>query len=962
MNTMTFSSLSPKNEFIGRHIGPDLNEQKEMLSTLGMKSLEDLAEKVVPSSILAKHDYSLVGQGISEFDLLKNLKNMVSKNQVFQSLIGMGYYDTITPTVIQRNVFENPVWYTAYTPYQAEIAQGRLESLLNFQTMVKDLTGMEISNSSLLDEGTAAAEAMAMAQALCKNSKASAFVVSPKMHPHVIEVLGTRAEPLGFKMIVADPTSYDYKEPIFAAFVQYPDTEGSTQDWKECADKVHAHGAFMIASADLLALTLMTPPGEWGADIVVGNTQRFGVPLGFGGPHAAFLATKDSYKRSMPGRIVGVSVDTQNRPALRLALQTREQHIRREKATSNICTAQVLLANMAAMYAVYHGPQGLQRIAQKVRRLTEIAEAGLGKLGYKVATSNYFDTLTIETPKALEVHAAAEKLKINFRRYGKENKISLSLDETCDLQVLDNVFTAFNLGNKAPFTAAELDAQTANKALPASLVRKSAYLTSAVFNTHHSETELLRYIHSLQNKDITLTHSMIPLGSCTMKLNATTELVPVSWPEISKLHPFAPTSQAAGLIEMIKDLEVKLCDITGFAGVSLQPNAGSQGEYAGLLVIREYFKAKGQHHRNICLIPSSAHGTNPASAVMVGMNVVVVACDALGNVDVTDLKAKAEQHKDNLAALMITYPSTHGVFEEAIREICEIVHNNGGQVYMDGANMNALVGVCRPGKFGPDVSHMNLHKTFAIPHGGGGPGVGPIGVVEHLKPYLPKHSLVAEAGPATGITATTSAPWGSASILPISWAYITMMGAEGLRQATLVSILNANYIAKKLEPHFPVLYKAKNGFVAHECIIDLRGLKNDSGVDVSDVAKRLIDYGFHAPTMSWPVAGTLMIEPTESESKPELDRFIDSMIEIRKEIQAITDGKMDKDNNALRNSPHTALMVTSPEWNHPYSREQAAYPLEFIKGNKIWPAVGRVDNAYGDRNLVCACPSIEEYK
>lgn len=960
--TITFASLSPKNEFIARHIGPDVKEQNEMLQTLGMKSLEELADKVIPSSIRAAHNYPVVGGGISESDLLKQLKAMVSKNQIYQSLIGMGFYDTLTPTVIQRNVLENPVWYTAYTPYQAEIAQGRLESLLNFQTMVKDLTGMEISNSSLLDEGTAAAEAMAMANALCKNSSATAFIVSPKMHPHVIEVLGTRAEPMGFKMIIADPASFEFSENVFAAFVQYPDTEGSVQDWKAVTQKYHDHGAFVVASADLLALTLLTPPGEWGADIVVGNSQRFGVPLGFGGPHAAFLATKDSYKRSMPGRIVGVSVDTQNKPALRLALQTREQHIRREKATSNICTAQVLLANMAAMYAVYHGPQGLKDIASRVHRLAEIAEAGLTKLGFKVISTNYFDTLTIETDKAEAIHQAADKLKINFRKYGKENKIGLSLDETCDLSTLDSVFAAFNLGQKANFTALELDSTTVNKTWPVALNRTSKYLTAPVFNTHHSETELLRYIHALQNKDITLTHSMIPLGSCTMKLNATTELVPVSWPEISKLHPFAPVAQAQGLIEMIKDLENKLCDITGFAGVSLQPNAGSQGEYAGLLVIREYFKSLGQTQRNICLIPSSAHGTNPASAAMVGMKIVVVNCDEGGNVDVADLKAKAELHKDNLAALMITYPSTHGVYEESIRDICEIIHANGGQVYMDGANMNALVNVCRPGKFGADVSHMNLHKTFAIPHGGGGPGVGPIGVAEHLKKFLPKHSLVAEAGPATGVTATTSAPWGSASILPIPWAYITMMGAEGLRQATLVAILNANYIAKKLAPHFPVLYKAKNGYVAHECIIDLRDLKKDTGVDVSDVAKRLIDFGFHAPTMSFPVAGTLMIEPTESESKGELDRFIDSMIAIRKEIQAIADGKMDKENNALRNSPHTALMVTSPEWNHPYSREQAAYPLEFIKANKIWPAVGRVDNVYGDRNLVCACPSIEEYR
>jgi len=957
---MKYTDLSTKNEFTPRHIGPSDSGIQEMLKTLGFASMEDMAAKVVPPQIRSEHSFDVVGSGVSEYDLLVQLKTLMSKNKVFKSYIGMGYHDTITPTVIQRNIFENPVWYTAYTPYQAEIAQGRLQALLNFQTMVKDLTGMEISNSSLLDEGTAAAEAMFMAHALCKNAKANAFVVSSQMHPHVIEVLGTRAEPLGFEMIVADPAQFDFAKPVFAAFFQYPNSIGKIEDYSAITQKFHDNGALVVASVDLLAMTLLTPPGEWGADIVVGNSQRFGVPLGYGGPHAAFLATKDSYKRLMPGRIVGISVDSQGHPALRLALQTREQHIRREKATSNICTAQVLLANMASMYAVYHGPQGLKKIAQRIHRSTEILAEGLKKIGLTVEAGPYFDTVTFATDKASAIVAQAEKLQMNFRVLAG-NKLAISLNETTHLEDIENIWTACNLGQKVAFTPLQIDA-TLNLSWPANFVRKSPYMTHEVFNSHRSETELLRYIHSLQNKDLTLTHSMIPLGSCTMKLNATTELVPVSWPEISRLHPFAPLSQTQGLVEMIKDLEQKLCDITGFAGVSLQPNAGSQGEYAGLLVIRKYHQSRKEAHRKICLIPSSAHGTNPASAVMAGMQVVVVACDEQGNVDIKDLKVKAEQYKNDLAALMITYPSTHGVFEEGIVEICQIVHQNGGQVYMDGANMNALVGLCRPGTFGPDVSHMNLHKTFSIPHGGGGPGVGPIGVGAHLTEFLPTHSLVPECGPEHGISATTSAPWGSASILPISWAYITMMGAAGLKKATLVSILSANYIAKKLEKDYPVLYKGKNGLVAHECIIDLRDLKKTSGIDVSDVAKRLIDYGFHAPTMSWPVTGTLMIEPTESESKNELDRFINAMTSIRQEISAVESGKMDKENNALKNSPHTAQMMMKPEWNHPYSREAAVYPVEWLRTNKFWPAVGRVDNAYGDRNLVCSCPSIEEYK
>jgi glycine dehydrogenase len=958
--SLTDSMNASRKEFTGRHIGPRDEDIKVMLQELGFATLEEMVDQVVPKKIRTTKGYSIVGDGISEYDLLNNLKNTMAKNKVYKSLLGMGFYDTITPSVIQRNILENPVWYTAYTPYQAEIAQGRLEALLNFQTMVIDLTGMEISNSSLLDEGTAAAEAMAMALASHKNEGIQHFIVSPKMHPHVIEVLKTRSEPLGLKMILQDPKNYDFKTPVFAAFVQYPDTEGVIEDFKAMTAQYHEHQGMVVASVDLLALTLLTPPGEWGADIVVGNSQRFGVPLGFGGPHAGFLATKDVYKRIMPGRIVGVSVDSHGKPALRLALQTREQHIRREKATSNICTAQVLLANMASMYAVYHGPQGLKEIAERVHRLAVLTAAGLQKLGCTIAAGAYFDTLKVTTPKASEVVKAAEALKMNFRIY-QDGALGISLDETCNAQTAQDIFKAFALGKEVPFTTEQL-AQSLSSALPQGLLRTSKYLTHPVFNTHRSEPEITRYIHMLQNKDLTLTHSMIPLGSCTMKLNATTELVPVSWPEVNKIHPFAPTAQVQGYIEMIHDLENKLCDITGFAGVSLQPNAGSQGEYAGLLVIRKYFIDKGEAARNICLIPSSAHGTNPASAVMAGMKVVVVNCDTQGNVDVADLKLKAEQHKKDLAALMITYPSTHGVFEESIKEICQIIHDNGGQVYMDGANMNALVGLCRPGDFGADVSHMNLHKTFSIPHGGGGPGVGPIGVGAHLKKYLPTHSLQSEAGPASGISATTSAPWGSASILPISWAYITMMGAEGLRKATLVAILSANYIAKKLAPHYPVVYKGKEGLVAHECIVDLREIKKTSGIDVADVAKRLMDYGFHAPTMSWPVVGTLMIEPTESEPKAELDRFIDSMIAIRNEIRAVESGQLNAKDNPLVNSPHTAETLLKTEWNHSYSREQAAFPLPWLRENKFWPVVGRIDNVYGDRNLVCACPTIDSYK
>lgn len=951
------STLSTRNEFIQRHIGPREADVKSMLKELGYSSLEDLVQDVIPHNIRTKKALGL-GEGLSEFELLTQLKKRMSKNRVLKSLIGMGYAGTITPSPILRNVFENPNWYTAYTPYQPEISQGRLEALLNFQTMISDLTAMEICNASLLDEGTATAEAVAMAQALNKKSTSTKFLVDQDIHPHVLEVLKTRALPIGQEMIQSTPEKMDFSSGAFAIVLSYPSTTGTVREMKALVEKAHSAGSFVIVCTDLLALTVLTPPGEWGADMVVGNTQRFGVPFGFGGPHAAFLATKDAHKRLLPGRLVGVSVDAQGKKALRLALQTREQHIRREKATSNICTAQVLLANMASFYAVYHGPKGLKKMGERVHALTKIAAHHLKELGFKLESEQFFDTLTVLTDRAENIVDEALDLDINLRLHNK-NKVGFTIDETCDLHTVELLVQAFNHGNPV---ALKTEAVTEGYAFPANLQRKSSYLTHPIFNSHHSETELMRYIQSLQSKDISLTHSMIPLGSCTMKLNAATELLPVSWPEINQLHPFAPLDQAIGLLEMIDDLEKKLCDITGFAAISLQPNSGAQGEYAGLLVIREYHKSRNQSHRKICLIPSSAHGTNPASAVMVGYDVVVVNCDENGNVDVEDLKTKAKTHSANLAALMITYPSTHGVFEEAITQICDIVHEHGGQVYMDGANMNALVGLCRPGEFGPDVSHMNLHKTFAIPHGGGGPGVGPIGVRAHLAPFLPRHSLVPEMGRSTGVTAVTSAPWGSASILPISWSYISLMGSEGLKLATLTSILNANYIAKKLEKHFPILYKGKKGLVAHECILDLRPLKKITEVDVSDVAKRLMDFGFHAPTMSFPVAGTLMVEPTESESKAELDRFIEAMITIRNEIKEVETGKADKENNVLKNAPHTLEVLMANDWKYPYSREQAGFPLSWLRKNKVFASVARVDNAYGDRNIVCSCPPLEEYQ
>lgn len=947
-------------DFIRRHIGPNSSDIQTMLKTIDCNSLDDLTQKTVPKSILSQHTLSFFPQ--SELQTLTQLKTIMSQNKVYHSFIGMGFYDTFTPPVILRNILENPVWYTAYTPYQAEISQGRMEALLNFQTMITDLTGMEIANASLLDEGTAAAEAMVMAHNLTTKSHCNRMFISSECHPHVLEVVQTRAKALNIELITGNEFDFKFDQEVFAVLIQYPQTTGAiATEYASLAKRVHNHNALVIANIDLLAMTVLTPPGEWGADIVTGNSQRFGVPLGFGGPHAAFLSTKDKNKRLMPGRLIGVSIDTDKKPALRLALQTREQHIRREKATSNICTAQVLLANMASMYAVYHGPKGLREIANRIHALTQITRSALSKLGHSSTSEFFFDTLKIEVNRAdfAEITQFADENQLNLRRYGTE-ALGISINETTDLEIIKKLVQCFNKGRPVTLDPAPLN--TTNYSLPTGLIRTSSYLTHPVFNSHHSETELLRYIHTLQGKDLSLTFSMIPLGSCTMKLNATSELLPVSWPEVNSLHPFAPTNQTRGYQQLFADLEHKLGEITGFDGVSLQPNAGSQGEYAGLLVIRRYHESRNEGHRNICLIPSSAHGTNPASAAMAGLKVVVVQCDSQGNVDVLDLQKKAEEHAHNLAALMITYPSTHGVFEENIVEICHIIHKQGGQVYMDGANLNALVGLCRPGEFGPDVAHMNLHKTFAIPHGGGGPGVGPIGVKAHLKPFLPQTKLVPESGPATGITSTTSAPWGSASILPISWSYITMMGGEGLRQASLIAILSANYIAKKLEPHYPVLYRGRNGLVAHECIIDLREIKKQTGIDVTDVAKRLMDYGFHAPTMSWPVAGTLMIEPTESESKAELDRFIEAMISIRHEIQDIANGKLPADDNPLVQAPHTLDMLTRDEWPHAYSREQAAYPLAWIRHHKFWPSVRRVDNVYGDRNVVCSCPTIDAYQ
>jgi glycine dehydrogenase len=942
----TLAELEDHGAFRRRHIGPDAAERSAMLASLGYGSMAELVDAAIPRAIRRRKPMEL-GAPRGEGEALSALRLVAERNEVFASYIGQGYYGTYTPTVILRNVFQNPAWYTAYTPYQPEISQGRLEALLNFQTMVTDLTGLDVANASMLDEATAAAEAMT----LCLRATRSAsrvFAVADDVLPQTIEVVRTRAQPLGIEVRVA-PAGELAAVDAFAALVQYPGVEGELRDYAPLAQALHARGAYLVAAADLLALALVKPPGEWGADVAVGSAQRFGVPMGFGGPHAAYFAVRDALKRAMPGRLVGVTVDATGAPALRLALQTREQHIRREKATSNICTAQVLLAVMASMYAVYHGPEGLARIARRTHRLTAILREGLARLGYEVAPAAFFDTLTVRVPGRLEaIVARSREARMNFRRLAGE-RLGISLDETTTRADVEAILAVFAIGAEPPRVAG---LEAAAEAIPPTLVRESAFLAHPVFNRYHSETEMLRYLRRLADRDVALDRSMIPLGSCTMKLNATSEMVPVSWREFAHLHPFAPAEQWRGYRTMIEELEARLAAATGYAAVSLQPNAGSQGEYAGLLAIRAWHASRGEAHRDVCLIPSSAHGTNPASAHMAGMEVVVVACDANGNVDLADLERKAGEHAKRLAALMVTYPSTHGVFEEGITKACEIVHRHGGEVYVDGANMNAMVGLCAPGEFGGDVSHLNLHKTFCIPHGGGGPGVGPVAVAAHLAPFLP----------GAGVGAVCAAPYGSASILPISWMYIEMMGAEGLTAASEAAILAANYVARRLAPHYPVLYTGPHGLVAHECIVDLRPLKETSGITVDDVAKRLMDYGFHAPTMSFPVPGTLMIEPTESESKAELDRFCEAMIAIRAEIRAVEEGRLDREDNPLKNAPHTAAMVTADAWTHPYSREAAAYPVPSLRDSKYWPPVARVDNVYGDRNLVCTCPPLAEYE
>ncbi|MEM9568107.1 MAG: aminomethyl-transferring glycine dehydrogenase [Cyanobacteria bacterium P01_E01_bin.34] len=951
-------------EFQSRHMGPTEVEVAQMLESLGESSLESLTDHVLPTSIRMDSELDLP-EGAGELEALAELKQMASHNQVWRSFIGMGYYNCITPPVIQRNILENPGWYTQYTPYQAEIAQGRLEALLNFQTMVADLTGMEMANASLLDEATAAAEAMTMSLQVAGKKAPKAYFVANDCHPQTIAVLQTRAEPLGIEVIVGDRHAANFEDkPVFGALLQYPATDGAVFDFSEFVERVHSIKGLVTVAADPLALTLLKPPAEFGADIAVGSTQRFGVPLGYGGPHAAYFATTSKYARQMPGRIVGVSQDSSGNPALRLALQTREQHIRRDKATSNICTAQVLLAVIASMYAVYHGPQGLQRIARRVHSLATLFAAGVVQLGYTVATGEFFDTVRVElgeTPAAAIVDAAAAK-RMNVRVLGTTT-VCVSFDETTTTDDLTDLLAVFALEESYTLTLTDLaqsDEAEQFHRKDAIWERTGDYLTHPAFNSYHSETELLRYLHRLQSKDLSLTTSMIPLGSCTMKLNATAEMMPVTWPEFGQIHPFAPPEQVVGYRMLFDRLEADLAEITGFAGISLQPNAGSQGEYAGLLTIRAYHLSRGDSARTICLIPDSAHGTNPASAVMAGMKVVVVKCDDAGNIDVEDLRAKAEKNSDNLAALMVTYPSTHGVFESSIRHVCQLIHSHGGQVYMDGANLNAQVGLCRPGDIGADVCHLNLHKTFCIPHGGGGPGMGPIGVGAHLVPFLPKHPIINMGGDA-GMSPVSAAPWGSASILPISWMYIRMMGASGLKRATQVAILSANYMAKRLEPYYPILYTGDSGLVAHECILDLRPCKKSAGIEVDDIAKRLMDYGYHAPTISWPVAGTMMVEPTESECKAELDRFCDAMIAIRREVDEIANGSVDVSDNALKNAPHTATTVTASDWSRGYSREQAAYPAPWTKDHKFWPAVGRVNNAYGDRNLVCSCLPLSAY-
>tara|TARA_Y100000992_G_scaffold282124_1_gene230384 strand:+ start:3473 stop:6337 length:2865 start_codon:yes stop_codon:yes gene_type:complete len=943
-------------DFIKRHIGLSKADEKNMLSELGYKSLDDLIKNTVPNKILLK-DMLSIGEPNSEYEGLRKLKAISKKNQIYSNFIGMGYYGTYTPNVIVRNILENPGWYTSYTPYQPEVAQGRLEMLLNFQQMIIDFTGMDIANASLLDEGTAAAEAMGLCNRLDKMDKKIVFI-SVDCHPQTIEVIKTRAEPLGLKVIIGNDNELsNLSEDIICGILQYPGTLGDIKDPSENISKIKKKNGKAILVCDLLSLAKLKTPAELGADIAVGSSQRFGIPLGYGGPHAAFFATKDEFKRSMPGRIVGVSVDRHGNKAYRLALQTREQHIRRDKATSNICTAQALLAIVSAAYAIYHGPKGIRTISERVSQLAKNFADKLKQSGYNLYSDYFFDTVTIITKeKTDQIYNNALAQEVNIRKVNSE-MLSVSFDEKKNVYRANQLLKIFNCAESIK----EIPTESLPN-LPKNLLRTSSYLDHQVFNSYHSETEMLRYLKRLEEKDIALNRSMIALGSCTMKLNAVAEMIPISWREFSEPHPFVPIEQMDGFRTLFTDLKNWLRSITGFSGVSLQPNAGAQGEYAGLMVIRKYHIERGESNRNVCLIPSSAHGTNPASAQMVGMKVVVVNCDKQGNVDYDDLKKKAETYSENLGALMVTYPSTHGVFEEKISDICELIHKHGGQVYMDGANLNALVGIAKPGNFGPDVCHINLHKTFCIPHGGGGPGMGPIACKKHLEIYLPSHPVIKDCGPATGIGAISAAPWGSSSILSISWMYIKMMGSEGLKLATQIAILNANYVANKLKDHFPILYKGKNGNVAHECIIDIRSIKSETGITEEDIAKRLIDFGFHAPTMSWPVPGTMMIEPTESESLRELDRFCDCLIKIKKEINKIKEGKFDKLDNPIKNAPHTDLELASDKWEHKYSREEAAYPSSFLKSNKFWPPVARVDNVYGDKNLFCTCPSMDEFK
>jgi len=946
--------------FIPRHIGPNKNEINEMTDLLKVDSLDHLIDQIVPEKI-RNREVLKVEKGLNENEYLKHIRTLAEKNILFKNFIGQGYYGTITPSPILRNIFENPGWYTAYTPYQAEIAQGRMEAILNFQTMVMDLTGMELANASLLDEGTAAAEAMGMAFHMrsreAEKNEVTKFFVSDKIFSQTIDVLKSRASHLGIELVIASLDKIDLSDKYFGILLQYPDMQGTVSDYRDLVTKAKEKNVIVTVATDLLSLALLTSPGEWGADVVVGNSQRFGVPMGYGGPHAAFFATKKEYQRHIPGRIIGVSVDSKGNHALRMSLQTREQHIRRDKATSNICTAQALLAIMASMYAVYHGPDGIKNIATSVHKKASVLRSKLSGLGLNVINQHFFDTISVDAKDAAtlsKIKEAAQKNECNL--FYNENIITISVDEVTNVEDLNTLLSCF--GN-ASVTASDL--QNAENGIQSNLERKSDFMTHPVFNSHRTESQLMRYIKKLESKDIALNFSMISLGSCTMKLNAASEMMPLSWPEFNQLHPFVPKDHAKGYLEMIDQLEKDLAEITGFDAISLQPNSGAQGEFAGLLVIKAYHKSKGDTHRNICLIPSSAHGTNPASAVMAGLNVVVVKCDELGNIDLKDLKEKAEKHKNELAALMVTYPSTHGVYEETIIEVTEIVHANGGQVYMDGANMNAQVGLTSPARIGADVCHLNLHKTFAIPHGGGGPGMGPIGVRKHLAPFLPQHVIV-KTGGEKGIPAVSAAPWGSSLILLISYGYIKMLGNEGLTLCTKTAILNANYMKERISKHYPILYSGKNGRVAHEFIVDCRNFKKTSGVEVIDIAKRLMDYGFHAPTVSFPVAGTLMIEPTESESKEELDKFCDALISIRNEITEIENGKFTQEMNVLKNAPHTSAIVTADGWNYPYNRRKAAYPAKFIEENKFWPPVSRIDDAYGDRNLICSCIPIEAYE